>query len=65
MEFFVVMQKRLNGVVFADLHKTDLTIYLEKRDANEALAKITDEIGLDPPTHHVVRLIASVPENKQ
>lgn len=38
-EFFVVMQKRSDGKVYADLHKTDERMYLIEEEADAALAK--------------------------
>ncbi len=37
-EFFVVMQKRSDGKVYADLHKTDERMYLIESDADAALS---------------------------
>lgn len=57
-EFFVNMQKRGDGKVYADLHKTDHKIYFTQEDAQAA-------IDADPvlkPYRHVVRLVASLPE---
>ena len=50
-EFFVVMVKRGDGLVYADLHKTDGKIYLTRGEAEAALK----------PHFHVVRLIAALP----
>lgn len=58
-EFFVNMQKRGDGKVYADLHKTDHIIYFTPEDAQAA-------IDADPvlkPHRHVVRLVADIPEN--
>ncbi len=41
-EFFVVMQKRSDGKVYADLHKTDGQMYLIEEDADAALMEIGD-----------------------
>ena len=41
-EFFVVMQKRSDGKVYADLHKTDERMYLIGREADVALAAMGD-----------------------
>jgi hypothetical protein len=35
--FYVVMQKRGDGCVYADLHKTDELLYLVREDADAAL----------------------------
>ena len=51
-EFFVVMVKRNDGHVYADLHKTDGRIYATRREAEAALQ----------PHFHVVRLIAALPD---
>jgi len=49
-EFFVVMVKRSDGKIYADLHKTDGIIYLSRKAA-EANVK---------PHFHVVRLVAEI-----
>lgn len=57
-EFYVNMQERGDGRVYADLHKTDERIYFNKEDAQRA-------IDADPelsPYRHVVKLIAVLPE---
>ena len=36
-EFYVIMLKRQDGKVYADLHKTDQFIYLTEEDAYEEL----------------------------
>ena len=36
-EFFVVMQKRSDGKIYADLHKTDERMYLVEDEADAAL----------------------------
>lgn len=56
--FYVNMQKRKDGKVHADLHKTDERIYFT-RDAAQAA------IDADPdlkPYRHVVELVAALPE---
>lgn len=56
--FFVNMQKRGDGKVYADLHKTDERIYFTREDAQAA-------IDADPdlkPYRHVVELVAVLPE---
>lgn len=58
MTFYVVMQKRRDGRVYADLHKTTERIYLTPDDARAAL-------DADPelrPYRHVVELVAVTPE---
>ena len=57
-EFYVNMQKRGDGKVYADLHKTDHVIYFTEEEAQAA-------VDADPelkPYRHVVRLIAEVPD---
>lgn len=51
--FWVVMQKRGDGKVYADLHKTDEKIYLTKEDAEVAQAVLPHSIWT-----HVVELVA-------
>ena len=41
-EFFVVMQKRSDGKVYADLHKTDERMYLIEEEADAALSAMGD-----------------------
>ncbi len=53
-EFFVVMQKRRDGKVYADLHKTTEKMYLMRLEANQALK----DMGDLTPYFHVVRLFA-------
>lgn len=36
-EFYVIMLKRSNGKVYADLHKTNMKIYLEYEDAKREI----------------------------
>lgn len=36
-EFFVVMQKRADGIIYPDLHKTDHQIHLTEEDVDKAL----------------------------
>ena len=52
--FYVIMQKRRDGKVYADLHKTDHIIYLTPEDAQWALEKDTP----NPEYFHVVELVA-------
>ena len=57
--FYVIMQKRMDGRVYADLHKTDHTIYLTPEDAQAA-------IDADPelaPHRRVVELVAMTVED--
>lgn len=55
MEFYVVMQRRQDGVVYPDLHKTDGQFYLTLEDAELALANKPLSSFF-----HVVKLIALV-----
>lgn len=53
-QFFVNMQKRGDGKVYADLHKTDAVIYFDEDAAQVAINK-------DPkiaPYRHVVEMVA-------
>ncbi len=57
-EFYTNMQKRRDGRVYEDLHKTDRRIYFTAEEAQAA-------IDADPNTaqfRHVVKLIAVMPE---
>lgn len=59
-EFFVVMQKRRDGKVYADLHKCLPTMFLTLEDAQAALEA-------DPelkPHRHIVRMLAEVPDEE-
>lgn len=53
-EFYVNMQKRGDGIVYADLHKTDHKVYFT---AEEAQAAIDADPGLKP-YRHVVKMVA-------
>jgi hypothetical protein len=57
-EFFVVMVKREDGEVYADLHKTDGKFYLVEEEARRAL----EDRGRIAKHFHVVRLYAELPE---
>ncbi len=53
---YVNMQKRSDGKVYADLHKTDERIYFTRQDAQEA-------IDADPELakyRHVVQIVCDV-----
>ena len=52
--FYVIMQKRKDGKVYADLHKTDGRFYLTEGEAKRALRTDTP----NPEYFHVVELIA-------
>ena len=56
-EFYVIMQKRQDGKIYADLHKTNQIIYLTKEDAEEDLKH-----DVDDSYRHIVRLIACLEE---
>jgi len=53
-QFYVVMQKRRDGKVYADLHKTTEKMYLDKVNALQALLAMGDLA----PHFHVVELFA-------
>lgn len=52
--FYVNMQKRVDGKVYADLHKTDGKIYFDEVDAQRAIL-LDAEISAH---RHVVKMIA-------
>ena len=55
-EFFVIMQKRNDGKVYADLHKSLDKVYLTELDARIGFQ---DEVEWDlRGSFHIVRLIA-------
>jgi hypothetical protein len=58
-EFFVIMQKRNDGKVYADLHKSCQTVYLAKEDAEVAYDKETTAFR---NSFHIVRLFACTEE---
>ena len=53
-EFYVIMQKRQDGKVYADLHKTNQVIYLTIEDAYEEWNN-TEHYK---EYYHIVKLIA-------
>jgi len=53
-EFYVIMLKRQDGKVYADLHKTNQHIYLTEEDAYEEL----NNTGHFKENYHIVKLIA-------
>jgi hypothetical protein len=57
-EFFVIMLKRQDGKVYADLHKTNEVIYLTIEDAYEEWNN-TEHYK---KYFHIVKLIACLPE---
>ncbi len=52
--FYVVMQKRKDGEIYVDLHKTTEKIYLLYEDAEDAL----NELGFIKEHCHIVKLVA-------
>jgi hypothetical protein len=60
-EFYVIMQKRGDGKVYTDLHKTDEHMYLVESDAEAALVAKGDLA-----VHfHVVPMVAMLKEDWQ
>ncbi len=57
-EFYVIMVKRQDGKVYADLHKTNQVIYLTIEDAYEEWNN-TEHYK---EYYHIVKLIACLPE---
>ena len=55
MLFYVCMQKRKDGKIYPDLHKTDGSFYLTREEAEEALEE--DEYKM---FKHVVELEANL-----
>lgn len=58
-KFYVVMQKRSDGKVYADLHKTTSTIYLDKEEADQALEQYEHK-----SCYHVVPILAQVEDSE-
>ena len=56
-EFYVIMQKRCDGHVYVDLHKTNQVIYLTLEDVEEAFNEMDK---LTKPYFHIVNLVASL-----
>jgi hypothetical protein len=56
-EFYVIMQKRRDGHVYVDLHKTNQIIYLTLKDAEEAFDEMDYKLK---PHFHIVNLVASL-----
>jgi hypothetical protein len=52
-EFYVIMQKRRDGKVYADLHKSTQQIYLTEEDAEDAFRYFEYQ-----DSYHIVKLIA-------
>jgi hypothetical protein len=59
-EFYVIMLKRRDQKVYADLHKTNQKIYLEYEDALEDLNN-TDHFK---EYYHIVKMIATLDEEE-
>jgi hypothetical protein len=55
-EFWVIMLKRRDGEVYADLHKTNMKIYLEYEDAEKEL----NSWEMCKEYVHIVKLIATL-----
>ena len=62
MEFFVIMQKRQDTKVYADLHKTTEKIYLTYDDSEKELNDALYGDYFYKNYYHIVRLIACLPE---
>jgi len=56
--FWVVMVKRRDGKLYADLHKTNGQMYLTREDADKTLSLMEDT---ERPSWHVVEMVASLP----
>ena len=52
-EFYVIMLKRQDGKVYADLHKSTQQIYLTEEDAEDAFRYFEYQ-----DSYHIVKLIA-------
>jgi hypothetical protein len=61
-EFYVIMLKRQDGKVYADLHKTTEKIYLTYDDAEKELNDALYGDYFYKNYYHIVRLIACLPE---
>lgn len=57
-EFYVIMLKRQDGKVYADLHKTNQVIYLEREDAEKEL----NSWEMCKEYVHIVKMIAKLDE---
>jgi hypothetical protein len=58
-EFFVIMRKRDDGKVYADLHKSMDEIYLTEEDAREGFQEVHWDLR---KLFHIVRLFACTEE---
>ena len=56
--FYVIMQKRRDGKVYADLHKTDGSFFLDKDEAN----RVRESDPIYREHFHVVELVAMTVE---
>jgi hypothetical protein len=59
-EFWVIMLKRRDGEVYADLHKTNQKIYLEYEDALEDFNNSEHY----KEYYHIVKLLATLDEEE-
>jgi hypothetical protein len=59
--FYVVMQKRKDGEIYVDLHKTTEKIYLLYEDAEEAL----NELGDLKDCFHIVKLVSHLYDSRK
>ena len=59
-EFWVIMQKRRDGEVYADLHKTNQKIYLTYEDALEDFNNSEHY----KEYYHIVKLLATLDEEE-
>jgi hypothetical protein len=55
------MQKRRDGEIYVDLHKTTEKIYLLYEDAEEAL----NELGVLKDCFHIVKLVAYLYDSRK
>lgn len=59
-QFYVIMLKRQDGKVYADLHKTNQKIYLEYEDALEDF----NQSEHFREYYHIVKMIATLDEEE-
>jgi hypothetical protein len=59
--FYVVMQKRKDGEIYVDLHKTTEKIYLLYEEAEEAL----NELGVLKDCFHIVKLVSHLYDSRK
>lgn len=59
-EFFVIMLKRTDRKIYADLHKTNQRIYLSRSHANDAL----EAMGSNGKHYHVIKMVAALSESE-